>query len=312
MIFPGGDKPRLEPSPLELGVTYQNSVMEGSFQIRSAQSILSTTLSKPNGREVVRLIGHTRNSTGLYCRFAITTSEPGEFLVLGQIVTDTGLVDVQVSVEVRAGIAPRGNVLFCSSPYNAFTDFHVLESLRLLLRELRVQVNACDELPSDITKFRVVVLMGHGLRYCLPHQSKCLHEYLTEGGRLVILADHVGRHDAMWANQFTEPYGLVLQPQEYNEAATEPQHISHPQLVGQDVRRLHWVLASPIQCRDVTSVSVHNPQDSTQGFIACSGPHQNLILLGVSLISDLVCVGWPFDNGRLFANLLSGPCASED
>jgi hypothetical protein len=70
------------------------------------------------------------------------------------------------------------------------------------------------------------------------------------------------------------------------------------------IRRLRWFRPSPIIAKAPAKLLVRNPEHPNEGFLACGGPHQNLFAIGSSLLHSLVCEGWPFDNGQLFANLL--------
>jgi hypothetical protein len=226
--------------------------------------------------------------------------------VLGSIRTDVGASHIQISLQVRAGHAPKGNVLLCSSPYNPFVDYRFLDNLKVFLRELQVQVNGCFELPSTLNAFRVVVLMNEGLRYCLQDRATVLHDYLAQGGRLLVLGDHYGRHHAMQANHFTEHYGAVLEHTEYDEIVCHSRHLMKSHFAMHGVEYLRWVFTSPIKCFDQGKVLVQDPKNETDGFVVCAGPRENLYVLGASLLQSSVCAGWPFDNARLLANLLVG------
>jgi hypothetical protein len=77
-----------------------------------------------------------------------------------------------------------------------------------------------------------------------------------------------------------------------------------------NVERLRWVRASPLRCFHPAELLVQLPDNPAEGFVACSGPHRNLVVLGASFLADVLCMGWPFDNAQLFANLLTRPSVS--
>jgi hypothetical protein len=139
-------------------------------------------------------------------------------------------------------------------------------------------------------------------------EKTVVDRYLDAGGRVIVLANHFYHDTVMLANHLTEPHGVCLEDRECGELLgdleCEHRHITaHPATEG--VGRLHWYRPSPMVVKKPARVLVHNPEQPGEGFVACAGLRQNLFVVGCSLLHSLVSPGWPYDNGRLLANLLA-------
>jgi hypothetical protein len=294
----------LRPSPFDLGVTYQGAALEGSFHVLPAGEIRRVDFSDPAGREVLELSPPAQSRQGgLLCPFRVRADEPGTFFTFLKLETDTGSACTHFSLGVRPGPPPGGRVLFCQSPFHAFSDPATHRNLGLMVRELGAQLNVMGQLPEDLSPYRVLVLHGLGLRSLVEDAGRHLHRHIEAGRRVVVLADHFYRDTVMLANHLAEPYGLRLEDREYGEVLCDRRHLAaHPLTAG--VERLHWFRPTPVLAEGRGQLLVRNPDRPTEGFVACAGPRDNLVVVGVSLLSSLLCNGWPFHNGQLLANLL--------
>ena len=73
------------------------------------------------------------------------------------------------------------------------------------------------------------------------------------------------------------------------------------------VRRLYWFRPCPVVCSGGTAAPlVRNPADGSECFAAVAGAGGHVVAVGHSLWGGLAGIGWPYDNDRLFANLLVG------
>jgi hypothetical protein len=296
---------RIEPSPLNLGVTYEGAVLEGSLHISPAREVYKIHIDRPQGQEMLQLCPYAKTSPcGLIWTFRARTDFPTAFLAFVGFWTDFGKTSTHFSLEVRAGSAPGGRVLFCESPFDASSSQWTHANLNLLTRELELQTNSVASLPSDLSPFQVVLLHGYGLRSLVEGGAKVLHRYLETGGRVIVLADYSYRDSVMLANHLTEPYGIRIEDREYQEVLCNRMHIEdHKATDG--IKRLRWFRPSPIIARPPARLLVRNPECSQEGFLACSGFHDNLFVIGTAWLRSLVREGWPFDNGQLLANLLT-------
>jgi len=314
--------PTIRPSPLELGVTYEGAILEGSLHIGPAKEIRKVTLHEGNHRfvrdgvkeemhiddfDTPRFIELSQagksGQGGLIWNFRLTAKEPTNLFARVRFDTDRGSTVTHFALEIREGPPPAGKLLFCDSPFDAYSDHHTHANLKLVARELAVQINATHKLPADLSPFRCLVLHGGGLHALVQPERDVVRNFLESSGRVVILANHFFRETVMWANHLTEPYGIHLEDREYHEVLCDrPQIADH--FFTEGVQRLRWFRPSPMTVTAAARLLVRNPDRPGEGIVACGGPQENLVVVGESLLSSLLCQGWPFDNGQLFANLL--------
>lgn len=295
---------RICPSPLDLGTTYVGAVVEGTIRIAppSASEFLRLDSRNRAGRSALEF-ERTGGLRGDCWKFRVATTRPMQLAARATFSTELGEAGVNVAMKVKRGIAPGGAVLFCHSPFNSGSGFPCYGNLNVMTRELRVQVNATDVLPADLSPFHVVVLFGGGLVSFSARNRARVRRFLESGGRVVVLANHFYRHTVTGCNQLVEPHGISIADREYKEVLCDERHIeSH--VATQSVTRLRWFRPSPMTTKGTARILVRNPQVQNEGFLACGGPHANLFVVGTSLISSLLCEGWPFENAELFANLL--------
>jgi hypothetical protein len=296
-------KSTIRPAPVKLGLTYQGAILEGYLHISPAKEVRRVHIDKPDGQEVLELYDYRSGRGEIAWRFRARTDRPIKFVAFVGFWTDLGKTSTHFSLEVKAGPPPGGRILICESPFGGSASELAHANLNLIRRELELQANAADELPEDLAPFHMVLLHCQGLRFLTEGAANRVKRYLEAGGRVVLLADHFYLETVAEANHLTECYGIRLQNREYQEVLCDRSQIEdHEATIG--VRRVRWFRPSPIVAEGPAKLLIRNPENPGEGFLACGGPHQNLFLIGTSLLDSLVCEGWPFDNGQLLANLL--------
>lgn len=298
------------PPGLDFGTAYQGSLLEGSFQVFPAiqgQScrVVSTLNDRPH-QGAIELAGpfDTRRNA-LTWKVRVNTVKPGILVAGVNIDTDSGAACQWIRVELRPGPSPCKNVLFCDSPFGFLSNQGLQLPLKSLTRTLGIGLNTSDRLPDDLRQFEAIILHWGGLDHLLREERARFHDYLRLGKRLVVFADHFFEGSIMKANHLTEPYGILLKEHEYNEVICGPNDISLQTSAGA-VESLYWSRPSPILVAAGAKLIVSHPTRREEGFVARGGPYDNLFVVGASLLDSLLCVGWPFDNGCLFASLVGG------
>jgi hypothetical protein len=302
--------PCTSPMGLDLGAVYVGDMVEGSFQVFPAsQGSITKAVSTLNGRDhqdTIVFRGPLRaRGSGLAWDFSVRAVEPGRHITTLDIETDSGTAYQWVRMDVCPRPPHQRSVFFCSSPFNALSSQRVQRPLKLLLRGLGLGLSASDSLPDDLGQFQTVVLHWCGLDYLLREERMLCHEYLRRGGRLVLFADDCFEGSVMKVNHLTETYGVLMRESEYDEVVCEKCDVILNGPAGA-VERLYWHRPSPISAVAEAEVLVSHPTRRDDGLLVRSGPHGNLFVVGSSLLESFLCVGWPFDNDRLFANLVGG------
>jgi hypothetical protein len=302
------NQPSLHVAPelIDLGIVYQGSIMEGAFSLPPVKVIKSLHIdADATGCAILDLYPMRTYSDGSRLwPFRVNTEHPGVFLVCGEIHTDLGIAYPQITYRVCADHSENGKVLLCQSPFVPGTSLEVFRNLKLMMADLRIQMDATNQLPHDLFQYRMMILHGSALNYLLGNERNRLEEFLRKGGRLVILADHFCKGTVMKANHLVEGFGIWLHDREYDEVTcTHRQIVPHPLTRG--VQQLYLYRCTPLQAFFPGKLLIANPDQPKEGFMACSGPYDNLLVIGLSRLSRLLTIGWPFDNGRLLANVFA-------
>jgi hypothetical protein len=130
-----------------------------------------------------------------------------------------------------------------------------------------------------------------------------MHDFLSDGKRLVVLASSAIRDTVHWANQLTQSYGIQIEDSEYDEVECRDKCIINDNdTVG--INRVWFFRPSPIRVSKNARLLVTNPQRESEGFVARSGPTNNLYVVGQSIVEGLLFPVWPFDNARVLANII--------
>jgi hypothetical protein len=96
-------------------------------------------------------------------------------------------------------------VLFCESAFRAFSDHQTHANLKLVVRELAVQINATHELPVDVSPYHCIVLQATGLQALVQPEREVLRRFVEAGGRVFRPAQ---RHYYLCSEQRMPPKSL--------------------------------------------------------------------------------------------------------
>jgi hypothetical protein len=279
------------------------SNIEGSLLIYPAREIRSINVRYSNGNFLTFSDAYRSGAEKLIIPFGTSLLFPGKFIRIVDFETDSGITPHTSRIEVAKNALNGIPMLIFESAFEYYSDSFVHQNLMLVVRENNVQLNSCRRLPSNLLDYQIILLHGAGSTALLESERDAFHSYVLEGRRLIIMADLFFDDSAMKANHFTETYGILLEDREYDEIRCDQRHIKGHAFT-RDVRKLRWVRAAPMVVSNAGELVVLNPENSQEGFVACSGPDRNVIVIGVSSLERMLCVGWPFENAQLFANLV--------
>jgi hypothetical protein len=237
-------------------------------------------------------------------RYRINTSSLGDVFVAGVVDTDIGKAPFRFNHTLIAPDIDVPLVLVCETPFVSYADYYFRDNMRFMMAELGCELDATFDVPEKVDRYRAILLHGTGLQSLTQATEKRLHKYLASGGTAVVLANYYVRGSVIWANRLTEPYGIQIQDTEEAEIICQQAAIT-PEPTTAGLSKLHWFRPSPIVVSGRATLLVRSPTQDDHGFVARSGPDCRLYVIGQSLLADLVSIGWPFDNARLLANMLS-------
>lgn len=305
--------PCTSPYGLDFGVACQGALLEGSFQVYPAVqgsiADITCTLDERPHKGFLKVEGPFESyGSGHVWKVRVETPEPGTFVAIVRIKTETGTAHQWIRVRVHPLSANCRSILLCDSPLGFLSSQAIQRPLRLFARNLALGLNASDRLPDDLERFEVILLHGGGLDSLDSQEGLKINDYLTKGGRLIVLANHFLEGSITKVNRLSERHGILLKETEYDEVTCEPTDIllDCPSL---QLDKLYWNRPSPIRVTGKAKLLVRNPERHEEGFVAQGEGQGNLIVIGVSLLDSLLCVGWPYGNGHLLAHILSARLA---
>jgi hypothetical protein len=145
----------------------------------------------------------------------------------------------------------------------------------------------------------------------------------------VVLADEFMVGTTSAANRVLAPFGLQMKRSEADDGGADVEErrrrrrewqaryerhpfdsgpadvCEHPLTAG--VGSVHWWRPCPVICAGAGATPlVKNPADPGECFAAAARHGGYVVAVGRSVWYGLTSVGWPYDNDRLFANLLVG------
>lgn len=164
---------------------------------------------------------YAKDDTRIFCdvSVAITTQRIGEY---------AGAMKVQVgseetTVPIRVNVLPQDpsatSVLIAQTPFDKFSTndatafdpwLRLVESANLDPHYLDVARNRAVLREIDLSKFDVILLGGMGLVSLLDSDVTKLKQYVNDGGRLVINANHFFRGTVDHANELLGIVGLRM------------------------------------------------------------------------------------------------------
>jgi hypothetical protein len=288
--------------PITFGSLHQCSHIEGALSVRSNDRLRRITLNS-DGKAKVEFQEPAYRQGGFDLRFRINTEEVGSFLPEGEIETDQESIEFWLRIEVIPSEVGRQNVLVCDSPYTSESSY-LSKNLMVVSRECGINVNTSFDILTDASRFQTIILTQLALQKLMDSSTneRC-REFLSIGGRLVVLASRCLHDEVSWANALTESYGIKLEHRECEDIICRKEHIAAATVL-EGINKLWWFRPSPLRVAAPARMLVQQPSSPEEGIAACSGPHDNLYVIGHSSLETFF-VSWPFDNGRLFVNLLT-------
>lgn len=288
---------------VRLGAIPQNGVMEGSFVIRPHPGPNVEIVLGADSRGLVELTPYGEAGSGQAWQYRIRTTRTGVFTATGEIGGSEGRAGFRIGFEIKSAEAFESQVLFLPSPYEFCSDALLRQNIRLMTEELRCGVNASMSPVTELRGYQTVVLHGDGALGMSGIQRRIYQDYIASGGRLVVLANKFVSDSISASNELTRDYGIELEDNELDVVICGSDCIRDCS-VTDGVQKLYWFRPSPVVVRGPARVLVAFPGLSEKGVLGSGGTQGNVFVAGHSLLSSFVCIGWPFDNGRLLANLL--------
>lgn len=290
------------PPFIDFGTCVAGARVDGAFQIGPATTL--QRIDSVSGREILCIHNAYHDGDSLVCQFTLNGLEPGTYHQGLRIVTDGG----EATFLARATFVPQQTaekwLLLSPSPFSWGETQWARSNLGYLLREHQVGLHALDELPDDdLSNFAVLVLWDHGLAGLGAADHSRIERALETGSRVLLIASKFVNGSLEAANVIARAWGLEFADREYGEVICRTTEID-AHSANDGIRALRWFRPTPILVQNPARFLVRNPQNHSEAFAACSGPHDNLFVLGASSIEDLLCVGWPYDNNHFLANLL--------
>jgi hypothetical protein len=318
-----------QPFRVDFGANYRGSHLAGSFQVLGANKFKSLKCfsESPNLQELaddsvppwIKLGEPVPTAQGIGWSFQVDTASVGfrsASLTLG---FDNGTSTVNIRAAIRAGKPQLGDLVICDSPFDCYTDWRDARTLTRVLKGLDFRMHYLDAFARRSPhRPKTILLHGKGLIDSAQDHLSTLIKLVDSGTNLIVLADKFFQGTADAANVIGERYGMRLRTGEgggfssieqmeraANRCSNRAQVRRHP--VTKGVRRLSWYRPWPIDCVSKRAIPlVTDSEDPKACYVAAAKPKDYVVLVGTSLWSSMTSVGWPFDNDRLFANLLIG------
>ena len=327
----------VRPASMELGRVVQGAIIEGTFQVAPAARCKSIRYSGgcsagdcSSGRcpSWLHLEGPwPTKQSGLIWSFRIETAQLGALSARVMLDCDTGIGVVPFDADVRPVGRRNQDIVFFPSPFDAYVDSSRTDSLVRAMTAIKRRVHYVNEVAVLTRLFvhREMTIVLHSAAFLiLDDAGKEMHDLIRElspGGADVIvfageffrgtvevtnkLFGHVGIH-VVSRSVSTESRPVCRGQPLFNVECCGPDIHEHD--LNNGVQRVFWKRVSPIRLRGDHFRPVIGLLGSSEDHsIVAARPGGYLVVIGSALWQDLCCIGWPYDNDRLFANLLMGP-----
>jgi serine/threonine protein kinase len=313
----------IQPEAFE-GVFYKDAIVQGSFQIWPAKEIRKFKfymLGKKYSRGSVEglpdwliIKEKFRFDNGIGIIFQIDTSKPRS--IDGWLILDTvyGSRSCEFNFHVLEDPLIKENVLFIDSPFDmGCTGKEIIDIMRAISRN-RIRVSFLHYTPDktiDFSKFTSIFLHGLGIsyvedRYLSFLQMYLKNVYLKNGGNLIIMANKFMPDSLAQANKILSPFGIRIKDEEYFDDLILDQKYIKKHLITEGVSTLKFRRLSPIEIgsSENTRIIVSNPKNENEGAVVVQEDKGRIIVIGQSMYSSLTSTEIPYDNYKLFENLL--------
>lgn len=173
-------------------------------------------------------------------------------------------------------------------------------------REHNLDIDFTERIPPDLQKYQRIVLNWGSLCGIWTEDVQRLHNFVEDGGRLIIWANLFLSGSIDSANRIVRPYGLEMLDTECRRGVNIDILDEHlvtdwQRALLQGVRRLSFGRTSPIISQNPDSMLIRNPDDETVAFVAMAKENGEVILIGQSLLLGYI---GDEEHRRFFTNML--------
>ena len=328
--FAQPDMKKSQPDQLDFGMTYVGATMEGSFRLYQDgddASRVHVEVKAPDfvKAEVIEKGSNTYGRLGskvhVEVKVVIDTSSVGNFK--GEILATVAGRELAVPVSARV-LEPKKDatrLLVIGSPLHSTStgDGSLFNAWRELVENAELETSCLlveREKPLlgklELSRFDVVLLGPGAVFWIKPPEIALLHDYLLQGGRVVVCANRFFSKTPERANAITSPYGLEMADTE--DAGGGAVELAGGQItkhaLTNGVERLSFFRASPITTKDPMNakILVAAPNFEGQGLVAVARAGKGeVVLLGQSLWWNWISEkrAGKSQNSRLLQNLLT-------
>jgi hypothetical protein len=221
-------------------------------------------------------------------------------------------VSVPLRVKVISSNAPNPRaVLIVETPYDCYStgngrDFEPLAGLNSRLAARNVRVDFCRQLPRSPLSYDTILLSGAELSALDQVKERQMRTFVTDGGRLILAANHFFGNTVRNANRLLGPYGMQIIDTEAWKVTNSP---VAPDLLTSVVTNVDFFRPSPITITDrAQGKLLVTTQDGLSGYVAVSrqrGRGEVIVLTQSLWWSWIQADPAKADNVRLFENLLA-------
>lgn len=315
------------PSSIDIGTTYGGALIEGSFLIFPARHVRSfrTRCFRYDGQKwppcdsVLDFDGAYTVSrhSGVAWHFCVKPADAGEYMTSIEIECDTGCASQLIKVGVAQGRPAPGDILVSSSPFNFCQSGETADALVRIIGAIRRRTHYINkyELGDDIP--HAVLLYGAGLLRVGNEHAEASREILcravTKGTNLIILAGHCFAETVTSANRLLRSLGqnglsydecdVSLYPAECVSRTCDI--VEHAMTRG--VQQMYWFRATPLLLNSPKSIQlIRSCSHGRESCLAAAFQYGGwVVALGLPDVGQFCAVGWPYNNDRFIANLLS-------
>ncbi|MBI5760699.1 MAG: hypothetical protein HZA46_19445 [Planctomycetales bacterium] len=323
------------PDRLHLGTVRVGATVEASVRVFADGDDLSNIQFKVDSPSFVR-VKQARLGTQTY-------GSKGTFIVCDIFISvNTALAgnnsapigvqigeqqfEIPVTVTVAAKEADGTRLLVAGTPFHRASteDATIFNAWLELVTSAKLDCHYLDVEPFqpvlrelDLSAFDVVLLGGGGLINVLQTDVAKLNKFLSDGGRVVVFANHFMKGSVAKANELLVPHGLRMTDTEpqgtggYHLAEIGPVGIADTSLT-KDVRMLKFHRPSPVAVTDkvTETILVSAPPYPGEGFVAVADAGKGeIVAVGISLWWNWIASKEEkgADNAVFLKNLLTKP-----
>lgn len=307
LLFAESVAGKSQPDRLDFGPVRRDATVEGSILVFTDAEESTELTCDAQPPPFVKITNVQRGTaadreggtkSAFYVHVAVSTERIGEHA--GTIAVEVGpqKTTIPVKVKVLAPDASATRALIVSTPFSCSSTgdalvfdpwLRLVESAKLDPHYLDVVGNQRVLRQLDLSKYDVILLSEYGLLRLLDSDIAKLKQFVNDGGRLLVCANHFFRGTVDMANKLLDSAGLRMTDTEAsvinNSFALSGNDIVKDPLT-KAVRRVKCFRPSPTAVTDKSKgrILVNAPPHPGEGFLA-AGRHGKgqIIALGQSL-----------------------------